>query len=83
MKNIDLSVLAEMAELADALVSGTSARKGMGVRLPLSAFFIIPILVESFLMSGNRKSENSSTYFVEKLLQYVDSSFPSNFIRSL
>ena len=27
-----------MAELADALVSGTSARKGMGVRLPLSAF---------------------------------------------
>ena len=47
MKNIDLTVLAEMAELADALVSGTSARKGMGVRLPLSAFFIIPILVES------------------------------------
>ena len=48
MKNIELNALAEMAELADALVSGTSARKGMGVRLPLSAFFNIPILVESF-----------------------------------
>src|SRR5204862_8003531 len=34
-----------MAELADALVSGTSARKGMGVRLPLSAFESEPRVV--------------------------------------
>src|SRR5580765_8120076 len=36
-----------MAELADALVSGTSARKGMGVRLPLSAFESEPRVVGS------------------------------------
>ena len=36
-KNIDLKSLAEMAELADALDSGSSARKGVEVRVLFSA----------------------------------------------
>ena len=38
MKNIDLKTLAEMAELADALDSGSSPRKGVEVRVLFSAF---------------------------------------------
>jgi hypothetical protein len=41
-KSIILNPDAEVAELADALDSGSSARKGVGVQIPPSAPSILP-----------------------------------------
>ncbi len=35
-----ITLIAEVAELADALGSGPSVRKDVGVRIPASAYFI-------------------------------------------
>ena len=45
-------IRAEVAELADALVSGTSARKGVRVQVPSSALKRLLLTKESFWFGG-------------------------------
>jgi hypothetical protein len=54
--------LAEVAELADALDSGSSARKGVGVRVPASA----PVTTRS-LESSLRSSDLSDRLMCDRL----------------